>query len=263
MSAKMADILNAVLTKYAGTNIDLDFPSVGATENIIMAAVMAEGETVITNAALEAEVEDLGKFLNKMGAKITGLGTNTIRIKGVKSLNEVSYNIMPDRIEAGTILCAAAVSGGRVLLKNVIPEHLTPVLYKLEECGCTVETDKKTIILKAGRRLNATDIKTMPYPGFPTDMQPVFTGMLTLAKGTSIVTENIFESRFKYAGELGKMGAKINIEGKTAVVKGVKKLSGTTVIATDLRGGAAMVVTRTCRQRYNQSKKYRIYFKRI
>jgi len=149
---------------------------------------------------------------------------------------------MPDRIEAGTFLCAAAITGGKILLKNVTPEHLTPVLHKLEECGCSISIDKRTVMLEAPKKLQAADVKTMPYPGFPTDMQSIFTSMLTLAKGTSLIIENIFESRYKYVGELKKMGAKITVEGKMAVIKGVRKLSGTTVSATDLRGGAAMVI---------------------
>lgn len=225
-----------------GSNIHLDFPSVGATENIMLASVLAEGETIITNSALEPEIVDLQNMLNKMGAKIEGAGTKTIRIKGVKHLKEVSYNIMPDRIEAGTLLCMTAVTGGKITLINSIPEHITPVLYKLEEAGCKIDLQKNIISLEAPKRLKALDIKTMPYPGFPTDMQSVFGSLLTVAKGTSVIVENIFESRFKYLNELQRMGAKITVEGKTAIIKGIKKLNGAHVKATDLRGGAALVL---------------------
>lgn len=227
--------------KIIGANIDLDFPSVGATENIILASVYAEGVTNITNAAREPEIADLATCLNKMGAKIEGAGTSNIQITGVKKLKDISYNIMPDRIEAGSLLCMTAVTGGRIKLNNVIPEHISPVINKLEECGCKIKKEKRTILLEAPKRLKAVDIKTMPYPGFPTDMQSVFASILTVAKGTSIVIENIFENRFKFMSELKKMGAKITIEGKTAVIKGTRKLSGTKVVSTDLRGGAALV----------------------
>lgn len=222
--------------------IQLDFPSVGATENAMLSAVMADGQTIITNAAMEPEIVDLQNFLNKMGAKIEGAGSNVIKIKGVAKLKDTGYNIMPDRIEAGTILCCVAVTSGKIKLKNVIPEHLAPVLDKLEESGCKLDIKKDEISLQAPKKLKAVDIKTMPYPGFPTDMQSIFTTSLTLAKGTSIVVENLFENRYKYTQELVRMGAKISIEGKTAVVKGVRKLYGTTVKATDLRGGAALVM---------------------
>lgn len=228
--------------KIIGNDVSLDFPSVGATENIMLSAVLAEGETTIKNAAMEPEIVDLQEMLNKMGAKIEGAGTKTIKITGVKRLKDVSYNIMPDRIEAGTLLCMTAITGGNVVLKNIVPEHITSVLYKLEETGCNIEIDKNEIMLQAPKRLRAVDIKTMPYPGFPTDMQSVFGAMLTVAKGTSVIVENIFESRFKYINELKRMGAKATIEGKTAIIKGVKKLHGAEVKATDLRGGAAMVM---------------------
>ncbi len=227
--------------KIIGANIDLDFPSVGATENIILASVYAEGVTNITNAAMEPEIADLATCLNKMGAKIEGAGTSNIKITGVKKLKDISYNIMPDRIEAGSLLCMTAITGGKIKLNNVIPDHISPVLNKLEECGCKVKKEKRTVFLEAPKRLKAVDIKTMPYPGFPTDMQSVFASMLTVSRGTSIVVENIFENRYKYMSELKKMGAKITIEGKTAVIKGVRKLSGTKVMSTDLRGGAALV----------------------
>ena len=177
-----------------------------------------------------------------MGAKVEGAGTNVIKITGVKKLKDVSYNIMPDRIEAGTFLCAAAATGGKIQLNNVIPEHIVPIINKLEECGCKFEINKNSVEINSPKRLKPTDIKTMPYPGFPTDMQSVFTAMLCTAKGTSVIVENIFENRFRYTNELKRMGAKISIEGKIAIVKGTRKLSRATVEATDLRGGAALVI---------------------
>ncbi len=203
---------------------------------------MLSGETILTNAAMEPEIQDLQNFLNKMGAKVQGAGTNVIRIIGVKKLKDVSYNIMPDRIEAGTLLCMTAATEGTLELNNIKTEHIVPVINKLEECGCKFKIDNNSIIIESPKKLKAVDIKTMPYPGFPTDMQSVFTSMLCIAKGTSVVVENIFESRYKYTNELKRMGAKINIEGKIAIIKGVRKLSATTVEATDLRGGAAVVL---------------------
>ena len=227
--------------KIIGANIDLDFPSVGATENIILASVFAEGETNITNAAKEPEIIDLAKCLNTMGAKIEGAGTSNIKITGVKKLKSISYNVMPDRIEAGSLLCMTAITGGKIKLNNVILDNIIPVINKLEECGCEIEKHKNSIILKAPKKLKSVDIKTMPYPGFPTDMQSVFASILTVAKGTSVIVENIFENRYRYMSELKKMGAKITVEGKTAVIKGVRRLSGAKVASTDLRGGAALV----------------------
>ena len=225
-----------------GTEINLDFPSVGATENIILASVLAEGVTYIRNAAREPEIEDLQKFLNRMGANVEGAGTNVIKIEGVHKLKEVSYNIMPDRIEAGTLLCAVATTGGKVRLKNVEIEHIKPILDKLQEAGCNIESKKNIVNLASPKRLKAIDITTMPYPGFPTDMQSIFGAMLCTASGTSIITENIFENRFKYAQELQRMGAKIKINGKALIIKGTRKLYSTKVKATDLRGGASMVI---------------------
>ena len=228
--------------KILGANIDLDFPSVGATENIILASVYAEGITKVSNAAMEPEIVDLADCLNKMGAKIEGAGTNIIQITGVKKLKDISYTVMPDRIEAGTLLCMAAATGGKVKLTNMVPEHISPVLNKLKECGCKIEETKNTVYIDAPKRLKAVDIKTMPYPGFPTDMQSVFASMLTTARGTSMIIENIFENRYRYIPELKRMGVKANIEGRTAVITGVRKLSGATVKSPDLRGGAALVV---------------------
>ena len=208
----------------------------------MLASVLAEGTTTITNAAREPEIIDLQNFLNKMGAKIKGAGTNIIEIEGVKNLKrEVSYNIMPDRIEAGTFLCMAGISSGNITLENVMPNHIVPIIDKMQEAGAKIEIDKNTIKIQGPKKLKSVDIKTMPYPGFPTDMQSVFTAMLTVAKGSSIVVENIFESRYKYVSELNRMGAKITVEGRTALIKGTKKLYGANVKAPDLRGGAALV----------------------
>ena len=184
--------------KIIGTKIDLDFPSVGATENAILASCLADGITIITNAAREPEIIDLQNFLTKMGAKIKGAGTNKIEVEGVKNLKDVSYNIMPDRIESGTFLCIAAATNGNILLKNVDTEHITPVINKLEETGCELKIQRREIEIVAPKKLKAVDIKTMPYPGFPTDMQSIFATTLTIAKGTSIIVENIFENRYKY-----------------------------------------------------------------
>ena len=191
---------------------------------------------------MEPEIEDLAKCLNRMGAKIEGAGTNNVKITGVKKLKSISYSIMPDRIEAGTLLCAAAITGGKINVLNVCEEHLKPVIDKLREAGCNIETTNNEIFLQAPKKLKPIEIKTMPYPGFPTDLQPIFGGMLTVAKGTSIIVENIFENRYKYMTELKRMGAKITIEGKTAIIKGVRKLSGASVNSADLRGGAALVL---------------------
>ena len=237
-----AGYINCSCDKIKSSEISLDFPSVGATENAMIASVLADGKTIITNAAMEPEIIDLQNFLNKMGAKISGAGTNVVTIEGVHNLKDISYKIMPDRIEAGTFLCAAAITGGNITIKNVIPENLTPVLHKLEECGCKLNVKKDEIAIDSPKKLKAIDIKTMPYPGFPTDMQSVFASMITIAKGTSIVIENIFENRYKYTNELKRMGAKITIEGKTAIIKGVRRLSKANVKATDLRGGASLVI---------------------
>ena len=228
--------------KIIGTQIHLDFPSVGATENIILASCLGEGTTVITNAAREPEIDDMIKYLNKMGAKINGAGTDKIEIIGVKRLSEVSYNIMPDRIEAGTYLVAGAITSGNIKLLNVDSQHIEPILNKLDEANCKLNINKNEIEIIAPKRVKSVDIKTMPYPGFPTDMQSIFGALLSTAKGTSVITENIFESRYKYAQELIRMGAKINVEGRTAIIKGTKRIQGANVIATDLRGGASLVI---------------------
>ena len=222
--------------------IELDFPSVGATENLILASVLGEHEIVINNAAKEPEIVDLANFLNKMGAKVYGAGSNIIKIVGVKKLKDVSYKIMSDRIEAGTLLIAGAITGGIVKVNNVIPDHIGPLLNKLSEAGCEIKTTNNTVSLVANKRLNAVDIKTMPYPGFPTDLQPQFSTLMCLSRGTSIITENIFENRFKFMQEIQRMGAKATVHGKAMVIKGVRKLHSADVESTDLRGGASLVL---------------------
>ena len=224
-----------------GTQIYLDFPSVGATENVIMAASMAKGKTVIENAAEEPEIVDLATFLNAMGANIRGAGTNVIRIEGVESLHGAIHTVIPDRIEAGTYLIAAAMAGGDVFVENALPEHLKPVVAKLKEAGVTVEEDIDGIRVISDGQLKATSIKTLPYPGFPTDMQAQFMAMTTIAKGTSTVMETVFENRFMHVKELQKMGASIEVDDRKAVVTGVEALVGAEVEATDLRCGAALV----------------------
>ena len=214
----------------------------GATENAILASCLAEGTTFINNAAREPEIIDLQNFLNKMGAKVKGAGSSHIEIEGVEQLKDVNYNIMPDRIETGTFLCLAAINRSNMLIENADANHITPVIDKLEEMGCKLNIEKNEIEINAPKKLKAVDIKTMPYPGFPTDMQSIFVSLLTTVKGTSVVVENIFENRYRFAQELVRMGAKITIEGKTAVIKGVKRLYGAKVNATDLRGGAALVI---------------------
>ena len=208
----------------------------------MLLAVLSDGETKIINAAMEPEIVDLQNFLNKMGAKIDGAGSNIIKIKGVKNLKDVSYNVMPDRIEAGTLLCAAAITGGEITLKKVNASHITPVLNKLAEAGCTIKLRENEITLKAPKKLKAVDIKTMPYPGFPTDMQSQMMSLLCLVNGSSIITETVFENRFMNVDELIRMGAHIKVVGRTAFVEGVDKLLGCKVQATDLRAGAALVL---------------------
>ncbi|HOQ01507.1 MAG TPA: UDP-N-acetylglucosamine 1-carboxyvinyltransferase [Acetivibrio clariflavus] len=230
--------------KLKGADIQLDFPSVGATENIMLAAVFAEGDTIIRHAAREPEIVDLQKFLIGMGVDITGAGTSIIRIKGNnKKLRDVEHTVIPDRIVAGTYLVAAAITGGDITLRSVMPEHLIPVITYLRECGCRINTKKNTIHIFGPTRPKAIDIiRTLPYPGFPTDMQSQFISLLSIARGTSIFVETIFENRYKHVEELMRMGADIKLEGRLAVIKGVKGLTGATVTARDLRGGAALVL---------------------
>jgi len=225
-----------------GAQIYLDFPSVGATENILMAASMAQGQTIIENPAQEPEIVDLANYLNIMGAKIRGAGTNVIKVEGTKKLIAHDYTIIPDRIEAGTYMIAAAMTQGDVYIANAISEHLKPVIAKLKEAGVKVVEDVDGIRVICDRRPKAVDIKTLPYPGFPTDMQAQFMAMLTISSGTSMVTETVFENRFMHVDELRRMGAKIKIDGRTSVVEGQEKLTGCQVKATDLRAGAAIVL---------------------
>lgn len=228
--------------RLTGSKIYLDFPSVGATENILMAAALADGQTIIENAAIEPEIVDLATYLTTMGADIKGAGTDTIKINGVKSLNGANHAIIPDRIEAGTFMVAAALTGGDVTIENVVPDHLKPVSAKLREAGAEVSEELSTIRVVAGKGLKAVDIKTHPYPGFPTDMQAQMTSLVSKAEGTSIVIETIFENRFMYVSELKRMGASIKIEGRSAVVEGTSNLMGAQVKATDLRAGAALIL---------------------
>ena len=228
--------------KLIGADITLDFPSVGATENIMLASVFADGTTYVRNVAREPEIKDLQDFLNGMGANIVGAGSNTIIIKGVKALHETVHNVSPDRIEAGTYLCLAAATQGDVIIKNVIPDHINSVLHKLKQIGSRLDVKKNEIAIRAPKLVLPTNIKTMPYPGFPTDMQSQFVSLLSIASGTSIVVETIFENRFKYVNELIRMGANITIEGRTAIIQGVDKLNGAIIETKDLRGGAALVI---------------------
>ena len=228
--------------KLVGDTIYLDFPSVGATENIMMAACLAEGVTEIQNAAKEPELTDLANFLNKLGANVKGAGTDTIRIKGVKRLGGTRHSVLPDRIEAGTYMVAAAVAGGDVMVKNVMPNHLKAIIAKLQEAGADVEVLDEDIHVKSTGKLQAIDIKTMPFPGFPTDMQAQFMALNAMAEGVSTMTETIFENRFMHATEFALMGADIKLEGHSAIVQGNTALEGANVKATDLRAGAALVI---------------------
>ena len=236
--------IDAHAEKLTGNLVYLDFPSVGATENIMMAATMAEGTTTIENAAEEPEIVDLANFLNKMGAKIKGAGTDTIKIEGVEKLHGTRHTVIPDRIETGTFMVAAAITRGDVLIKNSVPDHVRPVIAKLIECGAVVNDEVDGLRVRGDLKpLVATDIKTLPYPGFPTDIQAQFMALLTTVEGTSQVFETVFENRFMHAAELSKMGANIRVEGRKATVPGDKfTLKGTQVISTDLRGGAALVL---------------------
>lgn len=230
--------------RLKGAEINLDFPSVGATENIMLAATLADGVTIIRNAAREPEILELQSFLNSAGAQIKGAGSSSISIKGVKSLHECEYKVKADRIVAGTYLCSAAITGGEIIIKDIVMENIKAIVHKLQETGCEMKiVNKNEVYLKAPKRLNAIKtIKTLPYPGFPTDMQSLMVTVLSIANGTSIVVENIFENRYKYISELTKMGAEITIEGKTAIIKGVEKLTGAMVEAKELRGGASLVL---------------------
>ena len=228
--------------RMKGANIYLDVVSVGATMNIMMAAALAEGTTVIENAAKEPHIVDLANFLNSMGADIKGAGTDTIRIFGVDKLHGGSYAIIPDQIEAGTYMAAVAACGGQVLVRGIIPKHMDCITAKLQEMGVQVEEQDDTLLVRHAGRLRRTNVKTLPYPGFPTDMQPQITVALCLAEGTSMVTEGVWDNRYRYVGELTRMGAQIRVEGRSAVVEGVERLNAASVQAYDLRAGAAMVI---------------------
>lgn len=234
--------IEAKVNTLKGVEIYLDFPSLGATENIMMAACLAEGVTSIENAAKDPEVVELGHFLNKMGAKVEGLGADLIKIEGVKELHGIDYTIIPDRIEAGTYMIAAAITGGDVLIENADLLLLKPLIVKLEEAGVQIELEKNLIKVIGPDRVKAVDIKTLPFPGFPTDMQPQFMALSCVARGTSVITETVFEKRFAHIGDLIRMGADIKVEGHSAIIKGVNKLSAAPVMASDLRGGAALVL---------------------
>ena len=234
--------VEAKTDKLVGSKLYLDFPSVGATENIMMAAVLAEGTTIIENAAEEPEIVDLANFLNEMGADVKGAGTNTIRIKGVKELTATEHDVIPDRIEAATFMVAAAMTKGDITVENVILEHLKPVTAKLREAGCEVIEMENAVRVIGPEKLKAIDIKTLPHPGFPTDVQAQFMAMLTVSKGTGVVIETVFENRFMHVAEFNRMGANIKIEGRSAIVEGVEKLYGAKVNATDLRAGAALIL---------------------
>jgi UDP-N-acetylglucosamine 1-carboxyvinyltransferase len=235
--------IQAEVKRLSGNDIYFDFPSLGATENIMMAASLADGITMIENAAKDPEVIELGTFLNKMGAKVNGLGTDIVTISGVKKLKGVHYRIIPDRIEAGTYMVAAAITGGTIEIKHVNPYYLKSCIVKLEEAGIKIDTkEDDSVIISNSGILKSVDIKTMPFPGFPTDMQAQFMALMSIANGTSIITENVFENRFAHAGDLRRMGADIKIEGRNSIIKGVKKLSAAPVMASDLRGGAALVL---------------------
>ena len=247
LGAKDAGVDSGMIVAHAenhlyGAHIYLDMVTVGATINLMLASAMAEGQTIIENAAKEPHVVDVANFLNCMGANIKGAGTDVIRIKGVTSLHGTEYTIIPDQIEAGTFMFAAAVTKGDVTVKNVIPKHLESISAKLQEIGCEIKESDDEVRVVASKPLDHTHVKTLPYPGFPTDMQPQITVALGLAEGTSIVTESIFENRFKYVDELTRMGAHIKVEGNSAIIEGTGKYSGAGITAPDLRAGAALVL---------------------
>lgn len=236
-------VVTATAEKLKGANIYLDFPSVGATENIITAAALAEGTTILENAAQEPEIIDLATYINKMGGKIKGAGTDTIKIEGVKELHGTSHSVIPDRIEAGTFMLAAAITRGSILIRNIVPDHVKPIIAKLKECGVDIYMTEDGMVVRGDvNPLISTDIKTLPYPGFPTDIQSPFMAFLTTVQGRSIVIETVFENRYMHVLELNSMGARIKAEGKCAIIEGNKKLHGTDVNATDLRAGAALVL---------------------
>ena len=229
-----------------GARIYLDKVSVGATMNIILAATLAQGRTIIENAAREPQIVDLANFLNSMGADVRGAGTDTVKVNGVDRLHGGTYTIIPDQIEAGTYMVAAAATGGEVLVKNVIPKHLECISAKLRETGTIVQEYEDSVLVKGASTLRRANVKTLPYPGFPTDMQPQMGVLLCLAAGTSVITEGIYDNRFKYVNELRKMGAEIQVDGRVAIIEGGTRLTGAPVMACDLRAGAAMVIAGMC-----------------
>lgn len=236
-------VIDLSVKKLKGASIYLDFPSVGATENIMMAAVLAKGKTIIENAAAEPEIIDLADFLREIGGDIQGDGTDTIEITGVKELKGTNHSVIPDRIEAGTFMVGAAITGGDIVLENVREEHLKPVIAKLAECNVKTEVIPQGLHVYRKGKLQPLQLKTMPFPGFPTDMQAQFMSLMTVAKGTSVITETVFENRFVHAGELQRMGADIRIDSRNAVIEGVEELTGSKVRATDLRAGAALILS--------------------
>lgn len=230
--------------RLKGAEILLDFPSVGATENLMAAAILADGVTIIRNAAKEPEIIEEQNFYNRLGAKIRGAGTDTIRIEGVDRLNNrmIDYTVIPDRIEAGTFMIAAAITGGKVEIANIIPEHVEALISKLKEIGIGVDVREDSILINSSGKFRSADVMVLPYPGFPTDLQPQITALLAIAEGTSVITENVFGSRFRYVDELIRMGASIRVESRSAIVKGNYRLSGAPVYAPDLRAGASLVI---------------------
>lgn len=238
--------VEATVDKLKGAKIYLDFPSVGATENIMMASVLAEGETLIENSAEEPEIVDLANFLNSMGANIIGAGTDTIKVLGVKDLKGTTHSVIPDRIEAGTYMIAGAITGGDITIENVITEHVKSIIAKLTEAGVKIYEDQNKVRVVTEDPVQAIDVKTLPYPGFPTDLQAPMMALMCMAKGTSIVTETVFENRFMHVSELKRMGANIKIDARSAVIEGTEKLTGASVKATDLRAGAALILAGLC-----------------
>jgi UDP-N-acetylglucosamine 1-carboxyvinyltransferase len=236
-------IITVTADRLTGCEIYLDFPSVGATENIMLAATLADGTTLIRNCAAEPEICDLAEFLCKMGAQIEGAGSDKLKITGVRRLRGCTHSIIPDRIEAGTLMLAAAATGGKVRLENVRCEHLTALIHKMREMGALITEAVDSLTIEKRGKVNNTAIKTMPYPGFPTDMQAQLMALMTMGKGTGIINETVFENRFMHAAELNRMGADIKVEGRCAIVKGVRQLTGTAVKATDLRAGAALIIS--------------------
>ncbi len=234
--------IEATANKLQGQTVYLDFPSVGATETIMMAAALAKGVTVIENAAKEPEVVDLARFINTMGGRIVGAGTETVRVYGVHKLYGCEYSVIPDRIEAGTLMVAAAITAGSITIENVIPTHLTALIAKLRETGCLVLEEDVLIHIRRNSPVCAVNLKTLPYPGFPTDLQSPMMALLTLANGTSFITETVFENRFKHVDEMRRMGAQIKIEARCAVVTGRERLCGTLLKGTDLRASAALIL---------------------